>query len=41
MKNYETPIVEVLLTEENEIISTSLGLETSLLPNEDESWIFG
>ena len=41
MKNYESPVIEVLRTDENEIISTSLGLETSLIPAEDESWIYG
>ena len=40
MKVYETPEIALLITDECEIISTSLGLETPLLPFEDESWIF-
>ena len=40
MKNYETPILEVIVITED-VISTSLGKETTWLPVEDEGWIFG
>lgn len=40
MKTYETPTLEVVDISED-IITTSIGLETSFLPVEDEGWIFG
>ena len=40
MKEYSTPTVEVLLIENKDVITASLGTETSIIDEFDGAWDF-
>ena len=40
MTVYETPTNELILSSDEDMISTSEGIDTSILEMEDSGWIF-